>query len=350
MSNDWQPPEDDTPDSPDDPSSDPNPADPAGPQQPGARQPGAQQTGDRQSVSDPPATSARTADRPPPQTPSIDKAFQTLKTLLERSFNNSILFAYLAMFGVSTLVVGVLFAGVGIAAAASGVFESSGSAAAGPMLVVIGGAYLLTLAGMIAWQTLLIGFQRPMYRLMFEDPNRYASIGGVLREAASRFFPILGVNFIIGLVVYGGGLAGAAVMALPALTDAASPELGLVGLILYAFVWLVASLAVGFFFAPATYFAATREIGVVDALTKSFAFVRQHLVEMAVAWAGFLVCGFAFGTVNGILSIIPCLGALVSLALSLFVAFAGICYWASIFMMLEDESDPSREIIWQSKG
>jgi hypothetical protein len=350
MNNDWQPPEDAS-DSNDDPSTDPasaEPGDPADAAAPG--QPGGRQTGDRQSLSDPPTTSSRTADRPPPQTPSIDKAFQTFKTLLQRSFDSNVLFAYLAMFGVSILVGGILFTGVGIAAAASGIFESSGSAAAGPMIVVIGGAYLLTLAGIIAWQTLLIGFQRPMYRLMFEDPNRYSSIGGVLREAASRFFPILGVNCLIGLVVYGGGLAGAMVTVLPTVTETASPELGLIGFVLYTLVWLVASLAIGFFFAPATYFAATREIGVVASLTKSFAFVRQHLVEMAIAWAGFIACGMAFGTVNGILSLIPCLGALVSMAISLLVAFAGLSYWASIFMMLEDDTDPNRDIIWRSKG
>ncbi len=320
--NDWEPPQSDAPDSSPEPSGE----------------------------NAPPPTSAppsREERQPPPSTPSIDKAVQTMKTLVERVLDGQVVMAYLALFAVWMLLSGLFVGGAVAAIFAAGLIGSSSPELAGwTIAVLLGGTFLIAFLAMVAWQTFMIGLQRPLYVLMFDGPDAYTSIGDVLDDVWAQFFPILGVTLLIGTVVYGGGLAGASAVVLPSVFGVVDWEPGLALLLGYFGVWIVACLGTGLFFGPATYFVATREIGVIGALTRSFSFVKQHLTEHLLAWVGFVAGSMLVGCLASVVSAFPGVGQLVQLGGSVFAGFLGLCYWASIYMMLEDDSDPSRSIVW----
>lgn len=277
----------------------------------------------------------------------FDRGFKTIRTLVDRSFNGGVLLAYLALFGIWMLGAGVFVGALVAAVFALGLVGSSSPDVAAPVLIgVIGGGYLIALLAIIAWQTIMIGLQRPMYELMFRGPDVFTGVGAVLKESASRFFPILGVNTMIGVVIYGGGLLGASGVILPSVLGVVSWEPGTLLLAGYFLVWGVSAIIIGFFFAPATYFVATRSLGIFGALSKSFGFVKSNLKEMLVAWVIFIAVALVFGCANAVVSLVPCLGSIVQLAFSILGGFAGLCYWAGIYMMLEDEFDPTRGIAW----
>lgn len=288
-------------------------------------------------------------ERRPPQNPSMfDRGVEVLKLQFDRAINGDIGLAYLVLFGIWSLASGILggalFAGLFAMGALGG---SNPEIAAPAMITILGGGGLLFLVMMVAWQTLLVGLHRPMHRVMFRGPNIYSGVGDVLRAAVDRFFPILGVSAVIGVVVYGGlAITAGAGLVMSGVLGSGAAEFSPIFVFGLGGIWFVATLAVGFFFGPATYFIATREIGVFDALGTSFNFVLEHLVEMLVAWGIFMAGGMMFGCVTGVAGALPCIGMFIQLAANAIGGLLALMYWNGVFVLFEDEYEPERSIIW----
>ena len=275
----------------------------------------------------------------------FDKGAETIKLVFERSMNSGIFMAYLALFGVwffgSSMLIGGLVAVMFAAGAIGG--SSSPELASGAMVSALLGGGAVFMVAAIAWQNVLVGLFRPIHRVMFEGEDVFPGVGAVLRSAVDRFFPILGVNVALGVVFWGGAVFTVGAGLVPLATGAdEGVSLALVGV--GVLVWMLVSLVLAFFLGPATYFAATREIGVGQALGKSFGFVRDHMVAFLVAWLCFFAGAMAIGCVAGVISAIPCIGSLVQLVVNAVGGFAAMCYWAGVHIMLEHESDSSLTI------
>lgn len=283
---------------------------------------------------------------PPGQGSLFDKTVETIKLVFSRSMNSGIFLAYLALFGVWFFGSGMLIGGLVFAMFAAGAIGSSGSPelAGGAMMTALIGGGAVFMVAAIAWQNVLVGLLRPIHRVMFEGEDVFPGVGAVLRSAVERFFPILGVNVVLGLVFWGGAVFTVGAGLVPLVTGAnEGVSLALVGVGVLA--WLVVSLVLAFFLGPATYFAATRDLGVGQSLGKAFGFVRANITPFLVAWLCFLGCALAVGCVAGVISAIPCLGSLVQIAVNAVGGFLAMAYWAGVHIVLEHESDSSLTIV-----
>lgn len=278
----------------------------------------------------------------------VGRAWDNIRTLAERSLDEGVVLAYGLLFAASSAAAALVMLVVGgvmyatVASDLDGGLSSVESLASVGTLAAFGGCFLV---GMVVWQTVLVGFQRPMHRLLTEGRSAVSGARDALRQAIARFGSILGVSAAIGLVVWGGAATSFSV-GLVSMTGGweggFSMEL-LWPLLLLGGGWLIVATVVCFLFGPATYFAATRDFGVFDALATSYRFVLDHLVGMIAAWALFLGLNAVVNTALGTIGSIPCCGAVVGvplqLAVGFFSALAGLIYWVGVYVTFERAGD-----------
>lgn len=310
--------------------------------------------------SDPP-TDFETPDRRddvPAGPPSADdgsdpatEAWTNMRTLAERSLDEGIVLAYGLMFAVSTVAASILAFAVGAGLYGTAVSGADGEFSSMESFVsvgVLGTVGLCFLVGMVVWQTVLVGFQRPMRALLVDGPSAVDGAKDALHQAVSRFWSILGVSGLIGLVVWGGAATSFSVGLLSmsgAWESGVSPET-IWPILLLGSGWLIVAAVVCFLFGPATYFAATRDFGIFDALATSYRFVLDHLVEMLLAWALFVGLNMAINMAVGTISAIPCCGAALSIPLQAIVGFfsalGGLIYWVGVYVTFENTGRSGR--------
>lgn len=190
--------------------------------------------------------------------------------------------------------------------------------------------------------------QRPMSVWMFEGPDAFASLGALLGDLFRRLVPVLTLTLVVLSIVFGAIFGGLFALG-------SGPVVTPLKLVLVLAITLFAS-TFQFLFGPTFYFVATRDTGLLDAISTSITFVktyfRKYVVACLLFWAAGLVVGYSGGiSVYGTLHpeyLLQNPRLFVHVLINFAWGFVSLIYWTSIFVAFEDDFDEGRAIAWSN--